>query len=421
MNGILVPASVSTHADPGRRTRRVAKSRCIDDTVDFASSGNGKTGIELRQLLSSVDRADAASASTLKAKARQSAANTRARRHPLRRLAVGRLDSSASDRHKGATVASPRLRNTVKSKIVSHQHDGAFQFVTAMDLGDFKKEQTMHIVRTHAMSGYLRQHPRKRQSDRKAGLCKKKAHSSVEAAAIDDEIDEAFVSTTSDLVSTARIAFTSRLGRRVDHAPLDGTASSVHSLCAPEDDLVWVKSWDPRQSEQARWNFSMLESICAPYGSMSGDGLDPFHVLPQFDDARIDSQALVRRCNRSLSTVATGQRWMPMVLSASSQVILSLIVYASAFTDMMDGVSGDSARSAYIKSKVVQWLNVRLQSPVTQTDNATIIMICHLIVGEVWVRDDHTFRVHLAGLEKIVTQRGGLKSLPQTIAEVLTW
>lgn len=112
---------------------------------------------------------------------------------------------------------------------------------------------------------------------------------------------------------------------------------------------------------------------------------------------------------------------MPIILSSDTEVILSVVCFASAFTDMMDGFNGDSARSAYIKSRTIEWLRARIEDPLMQMADTTIMMTMHLLLGEVWVRDELPLRVHLKGLEKLVAQRGGMKRIPQTIAEVLEW
>jgi hypothetical protein len=60
----------------------------------------------------------------------------------------------------------------------------------------------------------------------------------------------------------------------------------------------------------------------------------------------------------------------------------------------------------------------RLHHPVTQFDDTTLMVILHLLAGEMWSCNEKTLRIHESGVARFITQRGGMHTLTDTLAEV---
>ena len=73
---------------------------------------------------------------------------------------------------------------------------------------------------------------------------------------------------------------------------------------------------------------------------------------------------------------------------------------------MHAGCSGDSARTNQIKAEIIGWINERLRNPALQTDDSTLMVILHLMVGEMWSCNEKTLRIHEEGIERFIKARG---------------
>lgn len=206
----------------------------------------------------------------------------------------------------------------------------------------------------------------------------------------------------------------------IDYAPLekDTRVENEKSDALANTDFRDYENTDYHEARQMEGMYRVYRIV---YNAVTqGDGFDPFQVLPRFPDKSIDTVTLIRRCNRTFTAVSTTERYMPMLMEQPRN-FLSALAVATAYTDYCDRVSGDSKRTTLLKAQVIRWLNERISDPATQTSEVLIMMILHLLVGEAFASKDDVFRIHCAGLEKIVKQRGGMKTLRQVVAEVLVW
>jgi hypothetical protein len=162
-----------------------------------------------------------------------------------------------------------------------------------------------------------------------------------------------------------------------------------------------------------------------------GDGVDPFHVMPQFSSPELSSVDLVRKCesrlchhrvciffsailtalgNRAFVSSSTMTRWVPTML-AHRHILLSSTTLASCWLDMHAGKSGDSKRTMLVKGEIISWINERLRNPDTKFQDFTLMVILHLLAGEMWSCDERVLRIHETGVAELITQRGGMDSL----------
>ncbi|KAF2016776.1 hypothetical protein BU24DRAFT_409847 [Aaosphaeria arxii CBS 175.79] len=153
-----------------------------------------------------------------------------------------------------------------------------------------------------------------------------------------------------------------------------------------------------------------------------GDTVDPFTVLPQFASPELSSVYLVRTCNRAFVSRATIVKWIPVMLS-NPHLLLSANNITSTWLDMHAGCSGDSKRTALVKSETIGWINERLGHPEHQFSDATLMVILHLLAGEMWSSNEKTLRIHQTGISRLISLRGGLDLISangSALAEVST-
>ncbi|KAF2269056.1 hypothetical protein CC78DRAFT_336276 [Lojkania enalia] len=144
--------------------------------------------------------------------------------------------------------------------------------------------------------------------------------------------------------------------------------------------------------------------------SLVGDSTDPFCALPQFKSPELDFVALFRKCVRTFTTPSTVEKWLPPMLS-HPHVLLSATILTSTYMDMHAGCSGDSKRTALVKGETISWINERLARTGSPYEDFTVMVILHLLAGEMWSCNEKTLRIHEGGLARLITQRGGMQCI----------
>jgi hypothetical protein len=92
-------------------------------------------------------------------------------------------------------------------------------------------------------------------------------------------------------------------------------------------------------------------------------------------------------------------------------ILLSSTILASTWLDMRAGCSGDSWRTALVKAETLCMINERLRNPNTELEDATLMIILHLLAGEMWSCNEKALRVHESAVARFIFQRGGMRSL----------
>lgn len=103
---------------------------------------------------------------------------------------------------------------------------------------------------------------------------------------------------------------------------------------------------------------------------------------------------------------------------AHPHVLLSSTVLVSTYLDMHAGCSGDSKRTVIVKGETISWINERLRNPDTQFHDFTLMVILHLLAGEMWSCNEKTLRIHESGVARLISHRGGMDCLEGATAEV---
>jgi hypothetical protein len=78
---------------------------------------------------------------------------------------------------------------------------------------------------------------------------------------------------------------------------------------------------------------------------------------------------------------------------------------------MHAGCSGDTKRTVLVKGEVIGWINQRLRDGAQQFEDSTLMVILHLLVGEMWSCNEKTLRIHESGIARLIAHRGGMEQL----------
>jgi hypothetical protein len=106
-------------------------------------------------------------------------------------------------------------------------------------------------------------------------------------------------------------------------------------------------------------------------------------------------------------------------LLSHPHILLSATILTSTWIDEQAGCPGDSKRTALIKSETLSMINERLRVPETRLDDATLMVILHLLAGEMRNCNEKTIRIHMSGVARLIAERGGIEGLAnETVAEV---
>ena len=138
--------------------------------------------------------------------------------------------------------------------------------------------------------------------------------------------------------------------------------------------------------------------------SCIGNTMDPFLVIPKFKNPLLNSNQLVRSCNRIFVSKQTLARWVPAML-AHPHILLSSTIMSSTWRDMVEGLCGESRRTIMLKAEIISWINQRLQDPILMFHEHTIMVILHLLMGETWSCNEKTLHIHMSGIARLMAAR----------------
>jgi hypothetical protein len=81
--------------------------------------------------------------------------------------------------------------------------------------------------------------------------------------------------------------------------------------------------------------------------------------------------------------------------------------------------SGESITTALVGKEIIDMLNERLRHPNKDNAASTIVIILHLLAGEIWSCNERILQWHVSGIAKMITLCGGIDKLSKAIiAEV---
>ncbi|KAJ6277672.1 hypothetical protein J3E71DRAFT_15856 [Bipolaris maydis] len=336
-----------------------------------------------------------------------------------------------------ATTSSQRLfrENHVKKQATRRraQRDGPLRlqlrFLTATDPSHFRNDDTRRSVRSHAMS-YHRNKPRKEA--RLPQECSE-VPATKEFAALGQRVgrngrdrEDAPGKLEVSLQQQHDGNETNPIIRRhahdsitLEHMPQSNRQlSATRALLTLTSPTANSDDCDSVESQEER----ILRLFTAKVTTMCqiGDGVDPFRVLPSFRNPEVNSLFLKRHCIQTFASDSFHVKWLPVMLS-DREVMLSSAILASVWLDIHANIPGESKQTTMLKDEIIGMIKQRLLQNSTPSSDSTIMVVLHLLMGEISGSNEKALRVHERGIAYLLQHRGGLQSLGNEIlAETCT-
>ncbi|RMZ67192.1 tachykinin family [Pyrenophora seminiperda CCB06] len=331
----------------------------------------------------------------------------------------------------GDSYPPKELPDKVKAKRRARaRRDGPpqLQFVTATDLSQFRGEDAKRSVRSQAMIYHRSKHNtansgldkltagRGKGATGKGPTCTKGVSPTNGREKMQDKDLPSL--TFDPLLGTTSPALTCALSDEEEHGPSADVTTKPDSrdqqcfafaeqkISKATRRVVNYEYTGTHQERQIRRLLAKTVRI-----RQLVDTADPFGIIPRYKSAGVDSRFLTHISSGMLTfaTDACLSRWFQGDLKR--EIILSACVLTSAWIDMRAGCLGDSTRTTIAKMETMRIASERLARPDTQLDDSTLMVLLHLLVGEVWSCNEKTLRTHLSGIAHFISQRGGMYKL----------
>ncbi|KAF3053680.1 hypothetical protein E8E11_011035 [Didymella keratinophila] len=348
--------------------------------------------------------------------------------------------SAAAEASPASSNATSQSKEKLKRRRVKREGPPQLQFLTATDPSQFKDEDAKRSVRSQAMMHWRHEEDKKRKKgSRKHGEepapaslertssipTPAKQHDSAHSQSGSSERDSAQAqrkvlrAASSSLISDSGTSSFSDTGSSTWQLTTSDTASYFprwqNKIRAVAE--KYVIEYEASERHEERQLRSLVVGLARSYNV--GRTQDPFDVLPQFRNPRLDALYLSRNCMRAFASDATMKKWLPLMLS-HPHIILSSTVLASTWLDMQNKVSGDSTTTAMVKTETIGMIKERFADSKSQLDDATLIVILHLFAGEMWVCNEQALRVHERGVAALISRRGGVHDIDAVDIEGLS-
>ncbi|KAF1918044.1 hypothetical protein BDU57DRAFT_528530 [Ampelomyces quisqualis] len=157
----------------------------------------------------------------------------------------------------------------------------------------------------------------------------------------------------------------------------------------------------------------MLEDYLVPCHQI-GNGVYDLSSLLAFQNPKLDAMSLLRSFMQGFATESTVEKWLPAMLW-QPHLLLSTTVLASTWLDRQERCSGDSQRTIMVKDETLVMLNERLQNSSTYRDDATLMVVLHLMAGEMWSCEEDRLRAYQEGVASTIAERGGMRALENSV------
>lgn len=175
--------------------------------------------------------------------------------------------------------------------------------------------------------------------------------------------------------------------------------------------------------ENSRYMRAAIEDVPLTFttphpGDHLAGNLEPFGSWPSFSDPAIDIYELKWKCSQRFGSKSLSMHWIPLILRAR-HAFLSTLCISSAHDDIMTRSllpphlhNGDSLENRWkVRSGVIAMINDSMSDPKMRVADETIIAVLHVLNSEIMGCNDKSMRVHQAGLQAMVKERGGLEKL----------
>jgi hypothetical protein len=117
---------------------------------------------------------------------------------------------------------------------------------------------------------------------------------------------------------------------------------------------------------------------------------------------------------RAFGTEAYVKEWVPMMPS-HPHILLSTVFLACNWLDMKANRSCESTVTSLVRDEILTMLRHRQQSFTPKHAGSTLVVILHLMAGEIWSCNENMLRWHVSGVEQMVLLCGGMDKLSKLI------
>ncbi|KAJ4353419.1 uncharacterized protein N0V89_005148 [Didymosphaeria variabile] len=295
-------------------------------------------------------------------------------------------------------------------------------FITGTSLEDFKSTKNMTTVRRKAMGSYLKEKkPRGAQKEQQGGLGEDSSGSRSSVGSDQQDItsnSEAIRLMNGDgrTKSSQSTSFPRSPKTRTRKTP----ESQVSRLPRISMDFV-LPSAPIVIPSRTGVRLPYDETCPKPFQSI-GKPLDPFRTMPQASHPQVSVEELKFHCSISFGTKAMGMYWIPTLIK-SPHAFLSTLCIASAHYDAVNERPSESIQTLALRQEVMHLIGQNMLNPESREDDYNVIALTQLLTSEIIVGDNMPLDFHENGIERMVTQRGGLEQLGVSgrLASTLSW
>lgn len=326
-------------------------------------------------------------------------------------------DSTGRDASASSSSSSPPASKPVQAATQS------FSFVTITNPKQAKDKKNKKAVRSHVMYDYAAS--KKRQQGKPSTHSRQPSNRRTVDSDNSDELspleaDDVPADGAEDALTTVRDIARSLVPRRGPNGK-DSTIPAIpnkQDLSRYYQALLALKRHgsDSRTTQEVLvQDDDTLERVwkagfVKPYSIRGLGDADPFFVLPQFRNPMIYMAELKMWCTRRFGTKAMSVHWVP-ALAKDRLTYLAALCLGATDMDVASGLRTESALTVAVKTEVIEMVNEQLARPEKQYTDDTIMAIQLLLCGEIATGNEWIWKIHEAGITRILLHRGGLQNL----------
>ncbi|KAL6708422.1 hypothetical protein ACN47E_002685 [Coniothyrium glycines] len=302
----------------------------------------------------------------------------------------------------------PQRKKSKSPKATSPGTGGGFTFITATNPKEMKSKKVMTIVRKQAMGHYLENEKKEPKSER----------SRVNSEASDlsrnsiTSIDGAGPSTRPKMSRRGG-------GKRSQESPSESLRPSTNTNRDSNASMQLVRSQgyievvldaEPLFKPMAPRETRVFDRSDVPMLKSIGKSLDPFRTMFHSSNPHVSSEELKHACSKYFGTVGLGRDWIPTCVERPHS-FLSTLYLASVYRDVIHQHEVESLATVALRQDIIAMVGEDFLDLQKRLDDHNIIAISQLIIGGVIAREGASLAYHEKGMEVMIKQRGGLKSL----------
>ena len=288
--------------------------------------------------------------------------------------------------------------------------DGGLCFITSASPADFKSKKNMTIVRKKAMDSFLKE---------------KKSTGPPERSRLNSEASDASRSSNGSkdartkVITLPTATAQQPLSQADQLSSTSSPATSRHDAgdSSPEMQIIRVKKSLGSVLPPPPIVLPMRTNVILPYDEFSpaplvsiGKSLDPFRTMFQSNNPHISVEELKWHCSRYFGSLSLGQHWIPTIVS-HPHTFLSTLCLASSHHDIIHEKPMESSATTALRQEIIYLLGQNLVNTKESIADHNIVALTQLISGEIIGREEMGLVWHEAGMETMITQRGGLNQL----------